>query len=58
MYVMLMIAWDVQPFSMVDDDGFRDLTQRMDPKYKMPSRTYFKDKMLAKLYNELRKDHE
>jgi len=43
---------------MVDDDGFRDLIQRMDPKYKMPSRTYFKDIMLPKLYNELRKDLE
>ncbi|XP_070072653.1 zinc finger BED domain-containing protein 4-like [Drosophila takahashii] len=57
-YVMLMIARDVQPFSMVDDDGFRDLIQNMDPKYRMPSRTYFRDIMLPKLYNELRKDLE
>jgi len=57
-YVMLMIARDVQPFSMVDDDGLRDLMQRIDPKYKMPSRTYYRDIMLPKLYNELKKDLE
>jgi len=33
-YVMVIIARDLQPFSMIDDNGFRD---------RMPSRTYFRD---------------
>nr|XP_043069341.1 E3 SUMO-protein ligase ZBED1-like [Drosophila bipectinata] len=57
-YVMLMIARDVQPFSMVEDDGFRNLMQQMDPKYKMPSRTFFREVMLPKIYKDLRKDLE
>nr|XP_017093875.2 E3 SUMO-protein ligase ZBED1-like [Drosophila bipectinata] len=57
-YVMLMIARDVQPFSMVEDDGFRNLMQHMDPKYKMPSRTFFREVMLPKIYKDLRKDLE
>jgi len=55
-YVMLMIAKDVQPFSMVADEGFLDLMKKMDPKYKLPSRNYFRDVMLPKLYDEL-KEH-
>nr|XP_017109319.2 zinc finger BED domain-containing protein 4-like [Drosophila bipectinata] len=57
-YVMLMIARDVQPFSMVEDDGFRNLMQHMDPKYKIPSRTFFREVMLPKIYKDLRKDLE
>jgi len=52
-YVMLMIAKDVQPFSMVADEGFLDLMKKMDPKYKLPSRNYFRDVMLPKLYDEI-----
>lgn len=39
--VMLMIARDVQPFSVVNDKGFQDLLEYCDPRYKMPSKTYF-----------------
>ncbi|XP_050340027.1 uncharacterized protein LOC126766179 [Bactrocera neohumeralis] len=31
--VMNMIAVDVQPFSCVDDDGFKELMKEMDPRY-------------------------
>ncbi|XP_018788823.1 PREDICTED: uncharacterized protein LOC108968922 [Bactrocera latifrons] len=33
--VMNMIAVDVQPFSRVEDDGFKELMKEMDPRYRL-----------------------
>jgi len=49
-----MIARDVQPFSVVTDNGFKDLVEYYDQRYKMPSKTYFRDKMLPSEYQSLK----
>jgi len=51
--VMDMIAKDVRPFSCVHDEGFVELMQEAVPRYKLPSRTYFRDVMLPTEYDLL-----
>ncbi|KAG8174684.1 hypothetical protein JTE90_024387 [Oedothorax gibbosus] len=51
-----MIAVDNQPYSFVEDEGFRNMMSKAQPQYKIPSREYFKDKVLPKMYSECRAD--
>jgi Protein of unknown function (DUF 659) len=49
-----MITRDLQPFSIVEDVGFRDFVHALDPSYAIPNRQYLsKDLLLAK-YNQAR----
>ena len=47
---MEMIALDDQPFSIVEDRGFRRLIENIEPRYSMSSRRYFSDVSLPALY--------
>ncbi|XP_055063027.2 zinc finger BED domain-containing protein 4-like [Misgurnus anguillicaudatus] len=49
--VMEFIVLDDQPFSVVEDQGFRRLMAHMDPRYTLPSRRYFSDVALPEIYN-------
>jgi hypothetical protein len=49
-----MIAWDLQPFSMVEDKGFQHLMKVAAPKYKLPSRKFFSKTAIPKLYDTCR----
>jgi len=49
-----MIAVDVQPFSCVEDEGFKELMKAMDPRYKLPSRSHLRDVVLPSQYEELK----
>ena len=49
--MMEFIALDDQPFSVVDDVGFRRLIKHIEPRYAMPSRRHFSDVCLPELYN-------
>ena len=44
-----MIATDFQPFSIVEDRGFRAYTEALDPSYVLPSRGTISKRMLANL---------
>nr|XP_055035499.1 E3 SUMO-protein ligase ZBED1-like [Misgurnus anguillicaudatus] len=46
------IAKDLQPFSVVDNEGFRRLVNTLEPKYKIPSRPYFSQTCLPAIYKE------
>ncbi|XP_040071607.1 E3 SUMO-protein ligase ZBED1-like [Ixodes scapularis] len=48
----LMIAKDMQPFSIVTDKGFQGLCHALDPRYKLPSRTQISRVLLLNLYDE------
>ena len=45
-----MIALDDQPFSIVEDRGFRRLIEHIEPRYSLPSRCYFSDISLPALH--------
>ncbi|XP_017836262.1 zinc finger BED domain-containing protein 1-like [Drosophila busckii] len=53
--VMRMISKDVQPFSVVEDSGFKDLITKLDPRYKLPSPAHLRNVVLPAQYEELRK---
>ena len=49
--IMEFIALDDQPFSVVEDVGFRRLMEHVEPRYTVPSRRYFSDVFLPEIYN-------
>ncbi|KAJ8954760.1 hypothetical protein NQ317_003760 [Molorchus minor] len=55
-YIAKMIALDNQPISCVEDIGFRNLIRKLKPKYNMPSRKYFADNIIPRIYNDTRSE--
>ena len=49
-----MIAIDCHPLSLVEDEGFICLLKELEPRYSLPSRRYFTDNVLTKLFESLR----
>jgi hypothetical protein len=49
-----MMALDFQPFSVVEDEGFKRLIKLVAPKYVLPSRRYFAETLLTEMYERLR----
>ena len=50
--IAFMMACDFQPFSIVEDYGFRSLVRELEPGYDMPSRTTFSRSVVPKMYQE------
>lgn len=51
-----MIAADFQPFSIVEDRGFRAHTQALDPSYVLPSRSTISKQLLPNLFEKVKAD--
>ncbi|KAJ4943232.1 hypothetical protein JOQ06_005737 [Pogonophryne albipinna] len=49
-----MIATDFQPFTIVEDRGFRAYTAALDPSYVLPSRGTISKRMLPNLFEKVR----
>ena len=49
--IMEFIAFDNQPFSVMDYVGFRRLVEHLEPWYTLPSRRYFSDAALPELHS-------
>ena len=49
-----MIALDVEPYLMVEWDGFGKLMKTLAPQYKVPSRKTFSEKVIPKIYSDVR----
>lgn len=47
-----MMILDFQPFSLVEDAGFKRLMRVVEPRYQLPSRKYFSTTVLPKLYQD------
>ncbi|KAH9382544.1 hypothetical protein HPB48_020356 [Haemaphysalis longicornis] len=56
--VARMIALDFQPYTIVEDSGFKDLLQEAVPGYQLPSRTTLSRTLVPKLYDDTRKKVE
>ena len=50
--VLNMITTDLQPLSVVEDKGFRNLVQALDPRYKIVSRKHLTSNLLPTKYGE------
>lgn len=53
--IMKFIALDDQPFSVVEDIGFRKLIQHIEPRYTLPSRRYFAETCLPEMFDRVTK---
>ncbi|XP_073470722.1 zinc finger BED domain-containing protein 4-like [Aquarana catesbeiana] len=49
-----MIALDLQPFSVVDDKGFRSFVKALDPSYVLPNRKTLSGSLLPQLYDSIK----
>lgn len=52
--VTKMIARDSQPYTVVENAGFRELMSAALPRYKMPGRTFFADKGIPSLFESVK----
>ena len=52
--IVKMMASDNQPFSIVEDQGFIELLAHLEHRYLIPSRKYFTQEALPKLYDNVR----
>ncbi|KAG1955353.1 zinc finger BED domain-containing protein [Pimephales promelas] len=50
--ILNMLVTDMRPLSMLDDKGFRDMISTFNPKYSLPSRTYF-TQLMEKKHREI-----
>lgn len=48
-----MMCLDFQPLSVVENKGFRKLINHLEPRYTIPSRKTFSNKVLIDMYNEV-----
>jgi len=47
-----MIALDYQPYSIVEDRGFKNLMYTLESKYKLPTRQYLASTAIHQLYSK------
>ena len=55
-HIGVFIAHDLRPFGIVESPAFIKLLQVLEPRYKVPSRTYFSQTVVPSLYMEVKKD--
>ncbi|KAK6182239.1 hypothetical protein SNE40_009967 [Patella caerulea] len=46
----LFMAHDMRPYSVVENVGFRRMVRTLEPRYNIPSKTYFATNVVPKLY--------
>ena len=49
-----MVCHDLQPYSIVDDIGFRDFVHTLEPRYKLPTRHALSNEIVPALYEKVR----
>ncbi|XP_029913137.1 zinc finger BED domain-containing protein 1-like [Myripristis murdjan] len=50
------IVKDLRPYSVVENEGFRDMIKTLEPRYTIPSRQHFTDKCVPELYNKVKNE--
>ena len=50
-----VIAKDMQPFSVVEDAGFRHMIKVVESRYNIPSRKHFSNTVITELYEQTRR---
>ena len=49
-----MMIHDFQPYSFVEDKGFKELMQQLEPRYEIPHRTTFSRSIIPTIYGEVK----
>ena len=52
--LVVMIAIDLQPFSIVEDVGFRQLVAALEPRYSLPSRRYLSEVVIPEIHAKVK----
>jgi len=52
--IAFMISADCQPISIVENDGFRYLLNLLEPRYVLPTRQTFSEKIILSLYSNIK----
>ena len=52
--VLRMVTRDLQPISVVENEGFRDVMKNMNPKYELPNRKKLANELLVARYKEVK----
>ncbi|XP_022043243.2 E3 SUMO-protein ligase ZBED1-like [Acanthochromis polyacanthus] len=50
------MAKNMSPFSTVENEGFQDMIKTLEPKYTLPSRPHFSQKVMPELYRQVKAD--
>lgn len=50
--ISYFIAEDIRPYSVVENQGFRYMVHNLEPRYVIPSRSFFTQKSIPSLYKE------
>ena len=50
----VFIAKDMRPYSVVENEGFKAMLRELEPRYEIPSRRHFSEKIIPNLYDETR----
>ena len=51
----VFIATDMRPYSVVQNEGFKNMLKVLEPRYEIPSRTHFSEKVVPDLYEREKK---
>ncbi len=54
--IAMFIVKNLRPFSVVSNEGIRALVQTLDPRYTIPSRTYFSETAIPDMYDQVKAD--
>ena len=49
-----VLVHDFQPFSFVEDRGFKELMEELEPRYEIPHRTTFSRSVIPRIYKEVK----
>lgn len=52
--IAFFICKDMKPYCVVENEGFRYLLEVLEPRYNIPSRQYFSESYIPKLYTKVR----
>ena len=49
----MTVALDCRPFSLIEDEGFICFLKKLEPLYSLPSRRYFTENIVTKIFENL-----
>ena len=49
-----VLVHDFQPFSFVENRGFKELMEELEPRYEIPHRTTFSRSVIPRIYKEVK----